>query len=138
MVWFGLVLWHINHCLLFKAKSCFYINIKYMILNTFCRYTQLNGKTVLFLIIQFSISQQSVLNPVMVNGIWTICFHRLNKGFNSKFHVSYQVRQGGCISRKHWEHNKHEDNSLNTLYNKKYCYVSLTIQLNISHLSPHS
>ena len=31
LVGFGLVLWHINHCWLFKPKSCFYIYIKYMI-----------------------------------------------------------------------------------------------------------
>ena len=30
-IWFGLVLWDINHYWLFKAKSCFYIYIKYMI-----------------------------------------------------------------------------------------------------------
>ena len=30
MVWFGLVLWHINYCWLFNAKSCFYIYIKYI------------------------------------------------------------------------------------------------------------
>ena len=29
--WFGLVLWHINHCSLFNAKSFLYIYIKYMI-----------------------------------------------------------------------------------------------------------
>ena len=28
---FGLVLWHINHCKLFDAKSFLYIYIKYMI-----------------------------------------------------------------------------------------------------------
>ena len=28
---FGLVLWHINHCRSFDAKSCLYINIKYII-----------------------------------------------------------------------------------------------------------
>ena len=27
LVWFGLVLWHIHHCWLFNAKSCFYIYI---------------------------------------------------------------------------------------------------------------
>ena len=26
----GLVLWHINHCRLFNAKSCLYIYIKYI------------------------------------------------------------------------------------------------------------
>ena len=31
LVWFGLVLWHINHCGLFNAKSYFYMYIKYMI-----------------------------------------------------------------------------------------------------------
>ena len=30
MIWFGLVLWHINHCRLFNAKSSFYIYIKYI------------------------------------------------------------------------------------------------------------
>ena len=31
MVWFGLVLWHINYCWLVNAKSCFYIYNEYMI-----------------------------------------------------------------------------------------------------------
>ena len=31
MIWLGWVLWHINHCRLFKAKSSLYIYIKYMI-----------------------------------------------------------------------------------------------------------
>ena len=29
MVWFGLVLWHINNFCLFNAKSSLYISIKY-------------------------------------------------------------------------------------------------------------
>ena len=29
MIWFGWVLWHINHCRLFKAKSSLYIYIEY-------------------------------------------------------------------------------------------------------------
>ena len=29
MIWFGSVLWHINHCRLFNAKSSLYIYIKY-------------------------------------------------------------------------------------------------------------
>ena len=28
MIWFGRVLWHINHCRLFNAKSSLYMNIK--------------------------------------------------------------------------------------------------------------
>ena len=31
MIWFDLVLWYINHCRLFNAKSYLYICIKYMI-----------------------------------------------------------------------------------------------------------
>ena len=31
MVWFGLVLWHINRCWLFNAKSFLYIYIKYIL-----------------------------------------------------------------------------------------------------------
>ena len=30
MIWFGLVLWHINDCRLFNAKSFLYIYIKYI------------------------------------------------------------------------------------------------------------
>ena len=30
LVWFGLVLWHINHCRLFNAKSSLYIYIRYI------------------------------------------------------------------------------------------------------------
>ena len=30
IIWFGLVLWHINHCRLFNAKSSLYIYIKYI------------------------------------------------------------------------------------------------------------
>ena len=30
MIWVGWVLWHINHCRLFNAKSCLYIYIKYI------------------------------------------------------------------------------------------------------------
>ena len=30
MIWFGGVLWHINHCRLFNAKSSLYIYIKYI------------------------------------------------------------------------------------------------------------
>ena len=37
LVWFGLVLWHINHCRLFDAKSSLYTYIKYIwSVNTFC------------------------------------------------------------------------------------------------------
>ena len=33
----GLVLWYINHCRLFNAKSCLYMHIKYIgFVNTFC------------------------------------------------------------------------------------------------------
>ena len=63
VVWFGLVLWHINHWRLFNAKSIF-IHINSTISNHFfffCIstgfvYTQLNVKTVLFQKIQFCIS----------------------------------------------------------------------------------
>ena len=29
-VWLGLVLWHVNHCWLFNAKSYLYISIEYV------------------------------------------------------------------------------------------------------------
>ena len=30
MIWFGLVIWHINHCWLFNTKSSLYIYVKYI------------------------------------------------------------------------------------------------------------
>ena len=30
MIWFGLVLWHFNHCRLFNAESFLYICTKYI------------------------------------------------------------------------------------------------------------
>ena len=30
MIWFGSILWHIKHCLLYNAKSFLYIYIKYI------------------------------------------------------------------------------------------------------------
>ena len=47
-IWFGLVLWHINHCWLFNTKSCFYIYMKYMICKHILKITQLNDLLVLF------------------------------------------------------------------------------------------
>ena len=53
-VLFGFILWHINHCWLFNAKSSLYI-LNIWFLNIFFRHTQLNDQTVL-LMIQFTIS----------------------------------------------------------------------------------
>ena len=30
MIWFGWVLWHINHCRLYNTKSSLYIDIRYL------------------------------------------------------------------------------------------------------------
>ena len=30
MIWFGWVLWHINHCNLFNIKSFLYVHIEYI------------------------------------------------------------------------------------------------------------
>ena len=59
IVWFGLVLWHINHCWLFNINPVFTHILNTWFANMFCRFTELNKQTVLFLTIQFSISQQS-------------------------------------------------------------------------------
>ena len=57
LVWFGLVLLHINQCGLINAKYCFYayiLNIWFE--SMFWRCTLLNDQTVLFLTIQFKMS----------------------------------------------------------------------------------
>ena len=47
MLWFGWVLWHINHCRLFNAKS-FYTCIKYMISKHILWITFLNEPELIF------------------------------------------------------------------------------------------
>ena len=48
LVWFGLVLWHINHCRLFNAKSSLYMYIKYMICKHILLITFLNAPELTF------------------------------------------------------------------------------------------
>ena len=48
-VWLGLVLWHINHCRLFNAKSSSYKYIKYMICKHFMLITFLNEPKIILL-----------------------------------------------------------------------------------------
>ena len=43
MIWFGRVLWHINHCWLFNAKSFLDIYIKHIISKHIVLITFLNG-----------------------------------------------------------------------------------------------
>ena len=53
--WFGLVLWHINHCRLFNAKSIFiHINSSISKNSVLHKYTVEMSKTFLFQAIQFS------------------------------------------------------------------------------------
>ena len=48
MIWFGWVLWHINHCRLFNAKFFLYIYIKYMISKYILFITFLNKPEIYF------------------------------------------------------------------------------------------
>ena len=47
-LWFGLVLWHINHYRSFNAKSFLYIYIKYMIFKHILEITFLNKPQLIF------------------------------------------------------------------------------------------
>ena len=59
LVWFGLVLWHINNCRLFNAKSIFLHMISSSSNNLVqFKYSVSMSKTLLFQTIQFSISTQ--------------------------------------------------------------------------------
>ena len=49
LVYVGLVLWHINHCRLFEAKSSLYIYIKYKISKHISSITFLNESKLIFL-----------------------------------------------------------------------------------------
>ena len=64
-VWFGSVLWDINHCRLFNAKSIFIHKQLYFEQFGFAWAHSLNIKTVLFQTIQFNISTQ-------LSSIWPI------------------------------------------------------------------
>ena len=65
MIWFGWVLWHINHCRLFNAKSSLYIYIGYIgFVNTS---TKLNGFKYCYvsLTIQLNISHFFIHNQMI-------------------------------------------------------------------------
>ena len=49
LVWFGLVLWHINHCKYITTKSFLYIHIKYMISQKKVLMTLFNESELIFL-----------------------------------------------------------------------------------------
>ena len=49
--WFGLVLWHIDHCRSFKAKSFLYMYIKYMISKHILKITFLNKTDLYFFLL---------------------------------------------------------------------------------------
>ena len=50
LVWFGLVLWHINHCMLFKSQIFLYIYIKYIISKHILLITFLNESEFIFFV----------------------------------------------------------------------------------------
>ena len=119
MIWFGLVLWHINHCRLFNAKSYLYIYIKCMIdifkwplahcfhtVKFFHLFlsntnTQLNIETVLLQTIQFSISVQFLVYTQLSISIQffvyrhlndqTVLFHAIQFSMSTQFFVYTQL-----------------------------------------------
>ena len=99
---FALILWYINHCWLFKVKSCFYIYIKYII----CRYAQLNEPTVLILTIQFSKSQQTSMVPSIATDHWlfnltsVICLHTVKWSNSSISNNSIEHKSFVCTQVK--------------------------------------
>ena len=54
MIWFGWVLWHINHYRLFDAKSSLYIYIKYMICKHILKKKNLNKHEAFFFCTQLN------------------------------------------------------------------------------------
>ena len=118
--WFGLVLWHIKHRWLFKAKSCFYMYIRYMFHKRF-EDKQLTDQTVLFLIILFSINQQNKRLQVL------LCIT------NNSFTLYSFVYNGQTVLFQTIHFSKQTK-----LNGSKYCYVSLTIPFSISYLFAHS
>ena len=80
MIWFGWVLWHINHCRLFNAKSSLYISIKhiYMICKHILQITILNKSELFFvhneMVSSISMSQFNIshLFAQIVCSIWPI------------------------------------------------------------------
>ena len=61
LIWFGLVygIWTIVGYFMPNPVFIYIYILDIWFVNTFCRYTQLNDQTVLYLTIWFSISQQS-------------------------------------------------------------------------------
>ena len=78
MIWLGWVLWHINYCRLFNAKSSLYIYIKYMIwfgvvdnmmMMNYCRL--FNAKYI-FININSSISNNSIKYSLNTNVLFDL------------------------------------------------------------------
>ena len=91
MIWFGSVLWYINHCRLFNATSSLYIYIK----------------SIGFALVGFY-GISTIVGYLMPNLLHTYKPYMICKYKSTK------------------------------LYGSNYYYVSLTIQLNISHWFTHS
>ena len=77
LIWFGLVLWHINHCRLFNAKSFLYTYIKYMISKQILEITFLNEADLfidLFFFILFPVKWFHLSLSNTNNYIYNKCF----------------------------------------------------------------
>ena len=111
-IWFGLVLWHINHYRLFNAKSSLHIHIKYiwfgLVLWHINHYRLFNAKSSLY--IRFGL--------VVFYSIATIVDYLMPNSVYTYILDIYDLSKKFKISNN-W-------------------YVSLIIQLNISHLFTHS
>ena len=70
MIWFSWVLWHINHCWSFKAKSSLYIYIKYILFGLVGFY----GMS--------TIVDYLMPNPFYTNILNMICFSRVLRQIN--------------------------------------------------------
>ena len=73
IIWFGLVLWHINYCKLFHTKSfyTYILNIWLIILNELnLILSQLNGFTYFYLIRILSLLSNSSIWPYLALSLW--------------------------------------------------------------------
>ena len=128
-VWFDWVLWHINHCWLFNAKSSLNIYIRYIWFSLVGFY----GISTIVGYLMPNPIYTYILNKYMVWFGWVLCHINHCWLFNAKSYLCIYIEyiwfvNSLCIYILN-------DPELILLYTGfKYCYVSQTIQLNTSHM----
>ena len=104
MIWFGWVLWHINHCRLFNAKFSLYIYIKYIRFG-------LVGFYGISTIVSYLIPHPFYTSLLQIYDFVWLCFYGIstivgyllpNPLYTSVSHIKFGLTVKSCIQSTRW------------------------------------